>query len=82
VPPSDTLLDTAAAPERDPDPRIAHFLTGMDPETAAVMLVHLAADPLRQQRVRERTAPRACPYGAAAGYRPAPGDGQARPAAP
>jgi hypothetical protein len=44
------LVLTAAAPEGDPDARIAHFLTGVDPETAAVMLVHLAADSLRQQR--------------------------------
>jgi hypothetical protein len=43
------LVLTAAAREGDPDARIANFLTGVDPETAAVMLVHLAADSLGQR---------------------------------
>jgi hypothetical protein len=42
------LALTATIPETDPDERVASFLTGVDPETAAIMLVHLAADSLRQ----------------------------------
>lgn len=44
------LVLTAEPSHGDPDPRIATFLTGMDPETAAVMLVHLAADSLRRHQ--------------------------------
>jgi len=42
------LVLTAEPSQGDPDPRIAKFLTGMDPETAAAMLVHLAGDSLRR----------------------------------
>lgn len=42
------LALTARIPETDHDERVASFLTGVDPETAAIMLVHLAADSLRQ----------------------------------
>ncbi len=34
----------------EPDPRIAALLAGIDPETAAMMLVHLAADALHRQQ--------------------------------
>jgi hypothetical protein len=45
---------TAEIPPGGPDPRIARYLTGMDPETAAVMLVHLAADSLRRPQPESR----------------------------
>jgi hypothetical protein len=38
------------APAEEPDERIAALLAGIDPETAAMMLVHLAADALRGQQ--------------------------------
>jgi hypothetical protein len=44
------LVLTAEPPQGDPDPRIAKFLTGIDPETATTMLVHLAGDSLRRQQ--------------------------------
>jgi hypothetical protein len=42
------LAGPAAADE--PDERVAALLAGIDPETAAMMLVHLAADALRGQQ--------------------------------
>ena len=38
------------AQAQEPDERIADMLAGIDPETAAMMLVHLAADALRGQQ--------------------------------
>ena len=38
------------APAEEPDQRAAALLAGIDPETAAMMLVHLAADALRGQQ--------------------------------
>jgi hypothetical protein len=35
---------------QEPDPRIATLLAGIDAETAAMMLVHLAADALHRQQ--------------------------------
>jgi hypothetical protein len=44
------LVLTSPDPQGEPDPRIAAVLVGADHLTAAVMLVHLAADGLSQQR--------------------------------
>jgi len=38
------------APAQEPDQRVAALLAGIDPETAAMMLVHVAADALRGQQ--------------------------------
>lgn len=44
------LALTTPLPEQDPDPRVAHYLQGIDPESAAIVLSHLAADTFRQPR--------------------------------
>ncbi len=44
------LLPPAAAAEAAPPPALEASLDGIDPETAAVLLVHLAGDALHQER--------------------------------
>ncbi|WP_370066202.1 hypothetical protein [Streptacidiphilus sp. MAP5-3] len=44
------LALTTQIPKQDPDPRVAHYLQGIDPESAAIVLAHLAADTLSQSR--------------------------------
>ena len=44
------LVPPAAVSEAAPDPALEASLDGIDPETAAVLLVHLAGDALHQER--------------------------------
>ena len=55
------LVPPAAAAGAAPDPALDASLDGIDPETAAVLLVHLAADALRQERRRRRGRGSAAP---------------------